>query len=533
MRRGKAARDNRQKQSERRNVVISASPRRLVRPVVKRQRVVTETPRPNELIVACFTAGDYARVAQDYLLPSLSTLGLPHVVREMKDKGSWVRNGYACQEFILEMHNEHPEADLLFLDVDAVVHTTPWPLLRSLKCDVAAHLFGGKEMLTGTLYLPAGPRRLELLTRWVDRNKRVKKWDQQNLQDMLKEDPTLCFAELPAEYCCIFDLQRKRTPNIVPVIEHFQASRQYRKGSSVQTVEEKVPRLLSILIPMYNVGRFLDRCLQSIVSQTWQDWEAILVDDGSQDNTVAVADIWEKRDSRIRCYPCNHRGHSITFNACLEHARGEFIGRQDADDWSDPSRFSRQIELLDRYGADICSTLMQRVFVADNGDIEKAVLGSSVGGTGMEPLAFCSTTGSKGPAAGTLVARRGVYDRLGGYAVKTRSQRKGSSDSDWLFRALVLDNPPLRWSHVHEELYYYRDHPDQTMKKYRQVLERDHARFRSQYAPSILARLRKEQIDANTTCKHPIPSVLLQTVSKPDDSIHAGSNVEGMGVAAG
>lgn len=183
-----------------------------------------------ELIVGCYTPGDYAKVAEDYLLKSVRALGLPHEVREVASHGSWVANGYACQEFLWAVCNEKPQTDLLFLDADAVVRSDPWPFLRGLDCDLAGHYFNGKELLTGTLYLPAGPRRLEILGLWMARNRVHKgRWDQQNLQHILEHDETIRVSRLPAEYCCIFDLQRKRTPGIIPVIEQFQASRRFRR----------------------------------------------------------------------------------------------------------------------------------------------------------------------------------------------------------------------------------------------------------------------------------------------------------------
>jgi len=188
-----------------------------------------------DLVIGCYTAGDYAIEAEERLLASVRALDLPHDVREYQSRGSWVKNGFACQTFLRQMHDEMPDVNFLFLDVDAVVRSDPWPFLRTLKCDAAAHYFRGKELLTGTLYLPAGPNRRRLLDEWIKLNElHPGQWDQINAQKSV-----LChgnphgfvFADLPAEYCCIFDLQRRVTPNIIPVIEHFQASRRLRRGA--------------------------------------------------------------------------------------------------------------------------------------------------------------------------------------------------------------------------------------------------------------------------------------------------------------
>lgn len=182
-----------------------------------------------QLIVGCYTAGDYAREAEERLLPSVRALGLAHDVREIKSLGSWVKNGFACQLFLRDMHVEKPDADFLFLDVDAMVRSDPWPFLSALECDVAGHWFDGRELLTGTLYLPAGQRRGELLDCWIARNERYPEvWDQKNLQTLLEQDSSFRVIKLPAEYCTIFDTQRRITPGIVPVIEHHQASRRLK-----------------------------------------------------------------------------------------------------------------------------------------------------------------------------------------------------------------------------------------------------------------------------------------------------------------
>ena len=183
-----------------------------------------------QLIIACYTAGVYAKEAEEKLLKSVRELGLPHDVREISCQGTWVANGFACQEFILSMEREMPGVDFLFLDVDAMVRSNPWPYLEKLDCDLAGHYFKDTELLTGTLYLPATTRRIQLLTEWIQQNhEHPNIWDQKNLQRLLGERD-FRMHRLPPEYCFIFDLQKKLTPKVVPVIEHFQASRRLKKG---------------------------------------------------------------------------------------------------------------------------------------------------------------------------------------------------------------------------------------------------------------------------------------------------------------
>jgi len=127
------------------------------------------------------------------------------------------------------MDEEKPEADFLYCDVDRYFHRDPWPGLAGLQCDVAVHYFKGVELLSGVVYVPAGPRRRELMERWAEMNEKYPhRMDQRNLQTLLAQDKSFRVVRLPPEYCCIFDLQRRLTPDIDPICEQFQASRRYK-----------------------------------------------------------------------------------------------------------------------------------------------------------------------------------------------------------------------------------------------------------------------------------------------------------------
>jgi glycosyltransferase involved in cell wall biosynthesis len=91
----------------------------------------------------------------------------------------------------------------------------------------------------------------------------------------------------------------------------------------------------------------LDRAVESVLAQTFRDFELLLIDDGSRDASVrARLDWWALRDSRVRLYHEPHRGVPATSNRGLALARGEWIARQDADDWSEPKRLFRQAAFL-------------------------------------------------------------------------------------------------------------------------------------------------------------------------------------------
>lgn len=110
---------------------------------------------------------------------------------------------------------------------------------------------------------------------------------------------------------------------------------------------------LSIIVPVYNVMRFLRECLDSIASQTFSDWEAILVDDGSTDGSGAVCDEYAARDPRFRVIHKANGGQSSARNMALDVARGEYIGFVDSDDFIKPEMYAVLVGNACKYNADI------------------------------------------------------------------------------------------------------------------------------------------------------------------------------------
>ena len=105
-----------------------------------------------------------------------------------------------------------------------------------------------------------------------------------------------------------------------------------------------IPRI-SVLMTVFNAGRHLDASVRSIVAQTFQDWEFLIVDDASTDGSAEVVESWEAKDKRIRLIRnSENKGQTPCLNQGLREARGTWIARQDADDLSHPLRLTRQFE---------------------------------------------------------------------------------------------------------------------------------------------------------------------------------------------
>lgn len=97
--------------------------------------------------------------------------------------------------------------------------------------------------------------------------------------------------------------------------------------------------LISVIVPCYNQAQYLDECLQSVLDQTYQDWECIIVNDGSPDNTEEVAKAWTEKDSRFIYLYKENGGLSSARNAGIEMAKGEWIQFLDCDDKIDKEKF--------------------------------------------------------------------------------------------------------------------------------------------------------------------------------------------------
>ena len=111
--------------------------------------------------------------------------------------------------------------------------------------------------------------------------------------------------------------------------------------------------LISVIVPVYKVEQYLDRCINSLVSQTYQNLEIILVDDGSPDRCPEICDEWAQKDGRIRVIHKPNGGVSSARNAGLEQARGEWVFFVDSDDFLPETALEGLMERQKEYGADL------------------------------------------------------------------------------------------------------------------------------------------------------------------------------------
>ncbi len=114
--------------------------------------------------------------------------------------------------------------------------------------------------------------------------------------------------------------------------------------------------MISIIIPVFNTSAYLDQCLQSVLEQSYTDWECILVDDGSTDNSGEICDKWAKKDSRFIIIHQKNQGVSAARNHGLERSNGEYICFIDSDDWVEPGYLEDLLKGLEAESISLVST---------------------------------------------------------------------------------------------------------------------------------------------------------------------------------
>ena len=120
--------------------------------------------------------------------------------------------------------------------------------------------------------------------------------------------------------------------------------------------------LISVIVPVYKVEKYLDKCVQSIVNQTYKNLEIILVDDGSPDNCGAMCDIWVAKDNRIKVIHKANGGLSDARNAGMAVATGDWIAFVDSDDWIDAQMYQCLYEAMKTTDSDIAACGARRIW---------------------------------------------------------------------------------------------------------------------------------------------------------------------------
>ena len=112
--------------------------------------------------------------------------------------------------------------------------------------------------------------------------------------------------------------------------------------------------LISIIVPVYNVEKYIDKCIKSILEQTYKNLQIILIDDGSQDKSGQICDEYELQDNRIEVIHKKNGGLSDARNLGIKKARGEYIGFVDSDDYISKNMYEDMYKIIQEKDSDVC-----------------------------------------------------------------------------------------------------------------------------------------------------------------------------------
>ena len=115
----------------------------------------------------------------------------------------------------------------------------------------------------------------------------------------------------------------------------------------------KSNNLVSVITPAYNCAEYIDECIESVLNQTYQNWEMLIVDDKSTDNTQSIVESYAKKDHRIKLFNQEkNAGTAAARNKALESSQGRFVAFLDSDDTWKPNKLERQLEFMleNKYG---------------------------------------------------------------------------------------------------------------------------------------------------------------------------------------
>jgi GT2 family glycosyltransferase len=206
--------------------------------------------------------------------------------------------------------------------------------------------------------------------------------------------------------------------------------------------------LVSVALPVYNGEKYLAEALDSILAQTFTNFEFIIVDDGSTDNSLFILREYEQKDSRIRLISRENRNVAATLNEIMFLARGKWFARMDQDDIALPQRFERQLAWLEATGADITSSWIRRFGTSDKRIIKLRQTDEAIK---MEML-FCSPFAHPSVIVRTSMIKELMYDEI----------RWEAEDYDLWERAAEAG---WKMTNIPEVLLYYRMHPEQISSK--------------------------------------------------------------------
>lgn len=124
--------------------------------------------------------------------------------------------------------------------------------------------------------------------------------------------------------------------------------------------------LISIIVPVYNTGKYLEKCVKSCLSQTYENLEVLLVDDGSTDGTGSLCDEWQRKDNRVRVFHKENGGTSSARNLGIKEAGGEYLGFVDSDDFIGETMYEKLVNAIQKHGVPVAQVSRDEIDAEGN-----------------------------------------------------------------------------------------------------------------------------------------------------------------------
>ena len=215
---------------------------------------------------------------------------------------------------------------------------------------------------------------------------------------------------------------------------------------------------ISIIVPVYNVENYLENCIESILNQTFKDFELILVDDGSTDNSGKICDIYKKKDSRIKVIHKNNGGLSSARNTGLDIACGKYVGFVDSDDSIHPKMYEVLYNLIEKYKSDISCCNYKYTYDISNQNHEELNLNEVIEMSNIESIEklYDKDLGVKLVVAWNKLYHKRLFDNI--------RYKVGRLHEDEFMAHRILYNSK-KITYVDNELYYYLQREGSIMSK--------------------------------------------------------------------
>lgn len=210
---------------------------------------------------------------------------------------------------------------------------------------------------------------------------------------------------------------------------------------------------ISIIIPVYNVEKYIERCIDSVLNQTLKDIEIILVDDGSPDNSGIICDNYAKKDNRIKVIHKKNAGLGYARNSGIEIAKGEFVGFVDSDDYVETTMFEKLYNKAFQENADTCLCNIKNISgTYRDEEVIKEILPRLIGGNDCIGMSVW----------------KGIYSKklIDNNSIRFVSEREFISED------IMFDLNYYRYSKcvsiINEKLYYYTVNTSSLSRKYKE-----------------------------------------------------------------